>query len=539
MLHRYHIVKDFLCGILLVLIVITSQAVQAVQQSTTPVHGRAPTSTLSVNNTQPKVGDVITITSAFNDADGDAESGTTYQWTLDGAAINGAIGPSHTLSLSDILVGSELNVTVIPQTDPSLTVPSEGLPVQLANPINIKWQRTIASLVWVESPSGAIANGQAVNTVRATVQYLDGTPAVGATVLFDADNQGGVSVSALSGIDGVATAYVTNVVAGVTHVTASIDDDSQSIDTLFVAGPADVVQAEVTQNNALANGIDDNNVLVWVEDSHGNSVVGETVNFTATNGVTLLATSGQTDSNGEVKISLTSGSAVSSEVTATTSNGVSATVSVEFFEEVQMTHILANGASFATTDGFPRTGFLGAEFQLVVGEDPAGNSAYHWSSDQSWASVDSSGNVRFSQEPTSANNRVTITAEHQGNGSTLSYQFTVNRWFRNNGFAIMGYSEAEAWCSSQGSGYAIPGYSQMTDRTPAIETGANRDANGRLWNEWGSMNRFSTNGWFAGNYWVGEFVSGGNARHYVYLGNGSLFSFPLDGRTYVTCSSSR
>ncbi len=370
MLHRNNIFKIFVFRILLVLIVVMSQMVQAVQQSTQPVHGRPPTTTLSVDNVKPRAGEVITVTSSFNDVDGDAEQGTTYQWTLDGAAINGATSPSYTLELSNILAGSALNVIVTPQTNPDITIPSEGLPVQLPSPINIKWQRMLSSLVWAESPLGAVADGLSVNTVHATVQYLDGTPVVGATVLFDADNMGAISASAQTGIEGKATAYVTNVIAGNTQVTARIDDDAQSVNTLFVAGPVEVVHAEVTQDNALANGIDDNNVLVYVEDRHGNSIEGETVNFTATNGVTLLATSGVTDSNGEVKIALTSDTAVNSDVTATTANGVSATVNVAFFADVQMTHILANGASFSADDGFPKTGFTGAEFQLVVGEDP-------------------------------------------------------------------------------------------------------------------------------------------------------------------------
>ncbi|EKN4180495.1 Ig-like domain-containing protein [Yersinia enterocolitica] len=532
MLHRYGIFN----GLLLALIIVMSHTVQAIQQSTTPTSGRAPTTTLSINNTQPQVGDVINVTSAFNDADGDIEQGTTYQWMLDGAAISGATNPSYTLSLSDILAGSELNVVVIPQTDPNLTHPSEGLPVQLPYPINIRWQQTITHLEWVESPLGVIADGQAVNTVRATVQYLDGTPAAGVTVLFDADNMGVISAVVQTGVDGVATAYVTNTHAGITQVTASINDESQSINTFFVAGPVYVVHAEVTQDNAVANGIDDNNVLITAEDNHGNSVVDETINFTATNGVTLLTTSGQTDSNGEVTIALTSQSAVNSEVTATASNGVSNAVTVEFFDEIHMTHILVNGASFSVSYGFPSTGFVGAEFQLVVGEKPAENSAYQWHADQSWVSVDGSGNVRFNQEPTSANSSVIITAVHQGNGSSLTYQFSLNRWFRNNGSAFMVYSDAAAWCSSQG-GYAVPGYAQMTDRTPAVETGAARHADGRLWNEWGPMSRYA-NGWFAGNYWANELTSDGNARHYAYLGNGNLFSFPLDGATYATCSTS-
>ncbi|WP_431221781.1 Ig-like domain-containing protein [Serratia sp. L9] len=537
MLHRYCLFEVLVFRILLALTVIISQVAMAAQQSTQPVNGRAPTATLSVDNARPRAGELITVTSVFNDLDGDAEQGTTYQWLLDGTPINGATSPSYQLELSDILAGSELNVIVTPQTNPEITVPSVGSPVELPSPINIKWQRIISSLVWAESPSGVVADGQAVNTVRATVQYLDGTPVVGASVLFDADNLGEVSTSAPSGIDGVATVYVTNVIAGPTQVTASIDDDVQSVNTLFVAGPPEVVQAKVTQDNALANGIDHNYVLVHVEDRHGNSVEGETVNFTATNDVALLATNGQTDSNGEVKISLTSNTPVTSDITATTSNGISATATVEFFDTAQMTHVLVNGASFSADEGFPKTGFIGAAFQLVVGEEPAQNSAYGWSSDQSWASVDGSGNVSFNQEPTSANNRVTITAEHLANGSSLSYQFTVNRWFRNNSHNFMGTGDAAAWCGSQGGSYVIPGYSEMTDRTPTVQIGGHRDTNGRLWNEWGAMSRFS-NGWFAGNYWSRELTASGNEQHYVYLGNGNLFSFPLDGATYVACSRS-
>jgi hypothetical protein len=537
MLHRYFIFNVFLFRILLVLAVVMSQTVQAVQQSTTPVHGRAPTSVLSVNNIKPRVGDVITVTSAFNDADGDAEYGTTYQWMLDGNMISGATSPSYTLNLNDITAGSELNVVVTPQTDPSITEPSVGLPVQLPSPINIKWQRVISSLVWDESPLGVVADGVAVNTVRANVEYLDGTPAANATVSFTADNLGVVSANEPSGPDGVATASIANDIAGPTLVTATIDDDSQSINTLFTAGPVAVITAEVTQNNAEANGADDNRVLVRVMDSHDNEIAGETVNFTATNGVSLLHASGETDSAGEVEIFLTSESAVTSEVTATTASGASATVMVEFFAETQMTHILVNGVSFSVSDGFPKTGFTGAAFQLVVGEDASENADFNWSADQSWVSVDAGGNVSFNQEPTSGNNTVTITAENINSGSSLTYRFTVERWFRNNSFNFMGISDAEAWCSSQGGGYTLPSYAQMTDRTPAIQTGSSRHANGRLWNEWGSLGAYS-NGWFPGNYWVSEYTSTGNERHYVYLGNGNLFSFPLDGTTYVTCSTS-
>ncbi|WP_407718934.1 hypothetical protein [Enterobacter mori] len=45
--------------------------------------------------------------------------------------------------------------------------------------------------------------------------------------------------------------------------------------------------------------------------------------------------------------------------------------------------------------GFPTIGFSQAKFQVQIGGITANNGNYTWSTDQSWASVDSNGYVTF------------------------------------------------------------------------------------------------------------------------------------------------
>lgn len=532
--HCSSIFRGLLISTALALLIFMSHGTQAAKQSTQPVHGRAPTVTLEVDTLQPSVGDIITVTSTFSDADGDEEFGTTYQWTLDGKEIEGAIHPSYTLSANDMQTGSKLNVTVIPRTDPEITLPSEGLPVQLQNPINLKWQRAIARLFWVEAPLGVVADGQATNTVHATVQHLDGTPAIGATVLFTADNLATISDSAQTDENGVATAYLKSVVAGMSTVTASIEKDSKSINTFFFAGPAQSVFAHVIKDNSLANNTDTNKVMIKVEDSYGNDVVDVLVRLTATNGVKVFPEISRTDSKGEVEVSLSSVAAVSSELTATTSNGITGSATVQFFDIERITHILVNGTSFSPNDGFPETGFVGAKFQLVVGNTLSNNSAYQWQVDQDWLSLDNQGNIRFNRAPSTGNNQVNITAKHLVTGAELHYSFTVARWFINNGFTLLKPNDAAAWCRAQGEGYTLPSYTQLTDRTPSAQSAAYRNTRGPFWNAWGNMQHYANN-WISGNYWASEHLMESAQQYYVYLGNGNLFKFPEDEISYVAC----
>lgn len=111
--------------------------VQAANSAVTAtVKGRAPVAS-SVSFSAPsaidgliKKSEVATSSYTFSDADGDAESGTSFQWLRAGADIASATASTYTTVQDD--VNANLTVKITPQTDPALTDPASGDPVTSA-----------------------------------------------------------------------------------------------------------------------------------------------------------------------------------------------------------------------------------------------------------------------------------------------------------------------------------------------------------------------------------------------------------------------
>lgn len=159
-------------------------------------------------------------------------------------------------------------------------------------------------------------------------------------------------------------------------------------------------------------------------------------------------------------------------------------------------NVSVNGHEFALGDGFPSTGFKGAEFTLVV----AGvASHYNWSSNAAWVGVDSSGKVSFTAQGNAS--PVTITATPKSGGTALTYTFTLRDWFISNGDRTMSWFGSESWCAAQG--FSQPSRAQLTQ-------GQNIRAIGSLWSEWGRIFSYSSSD-FIGiySYWTSEAVSPG------------------------------
>ncbi|WP_415761004.1 hypothetical protein [Pseudomonas sp. CP4] len=108
-------------------------AAQAVESTTGTVKGRAPVASGAVvaNQTNPglglRVGDTAVVNYTFSDPDGDAQSGSTYQWQQDGRDINGATG--DTFTPRGVFASSSLSVVVTPRTSALNTDPSVGVAV--------------------------------------------------------------------------------------------------------------------------------------------------------------------------------------------------------------------------------------------------------------------------------------------------------------------------------------------------------------------------------------------------------------------------
>ncbi|QXO74146.1 Ig-like domain-containing protein [Morganella morganii] len=202
----------------------------------------------------------------------------------------------------------------------------------------------------------AIADGKATNEVMAKVTDANGNLLSGVQVDFTATNSAKIIASGTTGADGTVKVTLTSLKAGPADVTATVNKTSQTVTTTFNADPSTATITKgnltVTQDNAIANGTDTNEVMATVTDANGNLLSGIDAGFTADNGAVITAT-GKTAADGTVKVTLTSNKGGIVIVTATvdgTSNSQS--VNTTFAYDVDAAAFdLSTGADNAIADG--------------------------------------------------------------------------------------------------------------------------------------------------------------------------------------------
>ena len=197
------------------------------------------------------------------------------------------------------------------------------------------------------------ANGADTNAVKAIVTDANSNVIPGAVVTFSATNGARVTVvSATTDSMGQATTTLTNTTAGVSTVTAKINNASPTVDTTFMPDSSTATiengALTVTTDKAKSNGTDANTVKAVVTDAYGNVVPGATVNFSATNGATVATAAATTDANGEASTTLTNTVAGVSTVTAKI-NSANLAVDTHFVPD-DSTATLAKGALTVTAD---------------------------------------------------------------------------------------------------------------------------------------------------------------------------------------------
>ncbi|WP_240532676.1 Ig-like domain-containing protein, partial [Escherichia coli] len=123
-------------------------------------------------------------------------------------------------------------------------------------------------------------------TLRVKVTDAFGNALAGQTVSVTADNGATVSPTVTTQPDGTVEISVTSQTAGVSAVTASINNSSQSRDVTFIADvrTAKIADLVVTRDNSVADGAMANTLRVRVTDAFGNTLAGQTVSVMAGNG---------------------------------------------------------------------------------------------------------------------------------------------------------------------------------------------------------------------------------------------------------------
>ena len=195
----------------------------------------------------------------------------------------------------------------------------------------------IADLVVIKD--GSEADGSTANTLRVKVTDAFGNTLAGQTVSVLGGNGATTAPTVITGPDGTVEISVTSQTAGISTVTATINNSSLSRNVTFIADvrTAQIASLEVTQDNAVADGAMANTLRVKVTDAFGNVLAGQMVSVTAGNSATVASTV-TTHPDGTVEISVTSQTAGTSTVTASI-NSSSQSQSVKFIADVSTAQI--------------------------------------------------------------------------------------------------------------------------------------------------------------------------------------------------------
>ncbi|WP_213857494.1 inverse autotransporter adhesin IatC [Escherichia coli] len=195
----------------------------------------------------------------------------------------------------------------------------------------------IADLVVIKDDS--VADGAMANMLRARVSDVFGNALAGQTVSVMADNGAAVASTMTTKPDGTVEISVTSQTAGISVVTASINNSSQSQNVTFVADvrTAKIADLVVSQDNAVADGSTANTLRARVTDAFGNTLAGQTVSVMAGNGATVAPTV-ITEPDGTAEISVTSQTAGVSAVTASINNS-SQSRDVTFIADIRTAQI--------------------------------------------------------------------------------------------------------------------------------------------------------------------------------------------------------
>ncbi|EQA9912113.1 beta strand repeat-containing protein, partial [Escherichia coli] len=194
-----------------------------------------------------------------------------------------------------------------------------------------------AELVVIKDNS--VADGTTANTLQVKVTDAFGNALNGQTVSVFAGNGATVAPTVSTEPDGTVEISVTSQTAGISAVTASVNNSSQSQNVTFIADvrTAQIADLVVTRDNSVADGATANTLQVKVTDAFGNTLAGQTVSVFAGNGATTAPTV-TTQPDGTVEISVTSQTANTSAVTATI-NSSSQSRDVTFIADVRTAQI--------------------------------------------------------------------------------------------------------------------------------------------------------------------------------------------------------
>ena len=248
----------------------------------------------------------------------DANGNTLAGQTVSVLADNSATTAPTVITEPDGMV----EISVTSQTAGTSAVTASINNSSLSQSVKFIADVSTAQIAMLEvTQDNAVADGAMANTLQVKVTDAFGNALSGQTVSVLAGNGATVAPTVITEPDGTAEIPVTSQTAGVSAVTATINNSSQSRNVTFIADvrTAQIADLVVTRDNSVADGSTANTLQVKVTDANGNTLAGQTVSVLAGNSATVASTV-TTKPDGTVEISVTSQTAGTSTVTASINN---------------------------------------------------------------------------------------------------------------------------------------------------------------------------------------------------------------------------
>ncbi|MCN6778823.1 Ig-like domain-containing protein [Escherichia coli] len=266
----------------------------------------------------------------------DANGNTLAGQTVSVLADNSATTAPTVITEPDGMV----EISVTSQTAGTSAVTASINNSSLSQSVKFIADVSTAQIAMLEvTQDNAVADGAMANTLQVKVTDAFGNALSGQTVSVLAGNGATVAPTVITEPDGTAEIPVTSQTAGVSAVTATINNSSQSRNVTFVADvrTAQIADLVVIKDGSEADGATANTLRARVTDAFGNALAGQTVSVLADNGATVAPTV-TTQPDGTVEISVTSQTAGISAVTATINNST-ASQNVTFIADVRTAQI--------------------------------------------------------------------------------------------------------------------------------------------------------------------------------------------------------
>ena len=288
------------------------------------------------------------VKATVTDANGNILAGQSVSFSADNGATIAASGTTG----SDGTVTMTLTSRVVGDSTVTASINNSSESVEVTFVADTGTAQIAAGALEVVD-TGAWADGETTNRVKATVTDARGTPLPDQVVNFSADNGATIAASGTTNGAGTITMSLTSLVAGDVTVTASINGSSQSVNVTFVAdtNSAQLTVTADTGEAAAANGTATRTVTATLTDGNSNPLQNQAVSFTVDGGPAFSGeASGTTGNDGTVTVALTSTVAGSFTVSGTATDlSLSGSAEVAFTADASSARLIIETSSDTKT----------------------------------------------------------------------------------------------------------------------------------------------------------------------------------------------